>query len=165
MIDKHGKLFGRVSIIDILIVVAILALGIGFVIRQTSEGLATLISPNQPFYIVLETNRLRDVNLDAIAVGDTMFRLHSRDPMGTIVDIELHPATETMRRRDGVVVIAEMESRYRVVITLESQGSITSTGYFVNGLDHVAPGMEIVLVSNRIYLPAVTAYHVGQVRP
>ncbi|MCL2217634.1 MAG: DUF4330 domain-containing protein, partial [Defluviitaleaceae bacterium] len=39
MIDKNGRLFGKVSIIDILIVAAVLVLGIGFLYRQTSERL------------------------------------------------------------------------------------------------------------------------------
>jgi len=165
MIDKNGKIFGKVSIIDIIIVLAILVLGIGFVYRQTSEQLQTVLNPTDEFYIVFESNRLRGVNVDAISVGDIMFRLHDRQPMGTIIDMEVHPATETLRRSDGVAVLAEMEGRYRVVLTLESRGSITDTGYFVNGLDHIAPGSEVVLVSNRVYLPVAMVYAIGTERP
>ncbi|MCL2216847.1 MAG: DUF4330 domain-containing protein, partial [Defluviitaleaceae bacterium] len=152
-------------IIDILIVAAVLVLGIGFLYRQTSERLAAIMDADQEFYIVLETNRLRAINLEAIEVGDTMFRFHGRDPMGTVVDIQLYPATDVMRRRDGTAIIAEMEGRYRVVLTLASRGSITDTGYFVNGIDHIAPGMEVVLVSNMVHLPSVRAYYVGRERP
>ncbi|MCL2839171.1 MAG: DUF4330 domain-containing protein [Defluviitaleaceae bacterium] len=165
MIDKNGKLFGRISIIDILILVAVLALGIGFAFRQTSEQLGTVLNANEPFYIVLETNRVRGVAFESLEIGDMVFRLHGRDPMGTVVDIEVHPATQIMRLTDGTAIVAEMEDRYRVVITLESRGSITNTGYFVNGIDHIASGMEVVAVTNMMYLPTVTAYYVGRERP
>jgi len=165
MIDKNGRLFGRVSVIDIIIVLAVLVLGAGFVYRQTSARLQTVINPSDEFYVVFEVNGLREVNTRAIAEGDLIFRIHDRQPLGEVVDITLRPATQAMHLDDATVIMAEMEERYRVFITLASVGSITEVGYFVNGLEHLAPGLDMVLVSNRLILPVTRVAAVGEERP
>ena len=38
MIDNKGRLFKRVSVVDVVIIVAILAVLVGFFYRQTSDG-------------------------------------------------------------------------------------------------------------------------------
>ena len=165
MIDEKGRLFKRVSIIDILLLVAIIVVAAGFAYREISPRLQLIINPTDVFYITLESNRLRGVNVDAIDYGDIMFRLHDTHPMGTVVGMTVGPAVEILQRADGSAVLVEMEERYRIVLTLEARGSITETGYFVNGTDHIAPGSEIILVSNRVYLPVVFVYSLHRERP
>ena len=162
MIDKNGKIFGKVSIIDILIIVAILAVGIGFVYRNVAPQFSYIINPNDVFYVTIESNRLRGFNKDAIEVGDLMFRLHGTHPLGRVVDIFYGPAMEIIRRTDGLADLVQMEERYQIFITLESTGNIRATGYFVNGNDHIAPGSEIILVSNRVHLPLTTVYSIRE---
>jgi len=165
MIDNKGRLWGKVSLIDIAIVLAVLVIGVGFAWRQAAPRLEVVMNPTDPFYITVESNRLRGVNVDAISVGDLMFRLHAHQPMGRVVDISVYPAMEVIRRSDGTAARVEMEGRYRVVLLLEAVGSINDDGYFVNGNDHIAPGSEIILVSNRVYLPVVLVYSLDQERP
>jgi len=165
MIDNKGRLWGKLSLIDICIVLAILVIGVGFAWRQAAPRMVTVFNPTDEFYITIESNRLRGVNVDAIGVGDLLFRLHSHQPMGRIVDISISPAMEVIRRSDGTAARVEMEGRYRVLILLEAVGSITHDGFFVNGNDHIAPGSEMILVSNRVYLPVTLVYSLDQERP
>jgi len=165
MIDKNGKIKGRVSIIDIVIVLAVLALAAGFIYRQTSERLGVIFRADETFYITVETNRLRSLNVDAIEVGDVMFRMDNRQPFGIVREIQTAPATNTIGHSDGTITEAEMEGRYLLTLVLESTGSITPTGYFINGIDHVAPGSDIILVSNRILLPVIQVRYINTERP
>ena len=165
MVDNKGRLWGKISLIDIVIVLAVLVIGVGFAWREASPRLDIVINPTDEFYITLESNRLRGVNVDAISIGDLMFRLHSHQPMGRVVDISISPAIEVIRRSDGTAARVEMEGRYRILILLESVGSFTDYGYLVNGNDHIAPGSELILVSNRVYLPVVLVYSLDRQRP
>jgi len=165
MVDSNGRIKGRISIVDIIIVLAIVALVVGFVFRQTSDYLGDIINPNDVFYITVEGRELRHFIVDAIEVGDVVFRRHVRQPIGTIVDVQVSPAMDIMQRTDGTAVLAEMEGRYTVHIVIQSTGSIRSTGYFINGNDHVAAGSEIALTSNRVIIAMGRIHSVDRVRP
>jgi len=166
MINSQGRIMGRVSIIDILIILAVLALALGFVYRRAAPGLQDILRPDEQFYIVFEVNRIRSViAADAIEVGDLMFRQHDTQPLGRIISIEKFPATDFMRRTDGSAIIAEMEDRYNLHITLESVGSITDSGFFVNGNDHIAASADVVIASNRVHFPLARVQFIGEELP
>ncbi|MCL2571376.1 MAG: DUF4330 domain-containing protein [Defluviitaleaceae bacterium] len=162
MIDAQGKIKGRVSIIDIVIVLALLGLIVGFVYRNAAPHIETVLRPDDNFYVTFEVNRIRSVIAeDAVVVGEYVFRQHDRQPLGRIVAIDKLPATEVMQRSDGTAVLATMEDRYSLHITIEATGSITESGFFANGNDAIAPGAEIILVNRRFIFPLARVYSVS----
>jgi len=167
MIDNQGRIRGRVSIIDIVIVVAILALVAGFVYRRATPHISDIFRSEEPFYVTFEVNRIRGIiTEDSVIIGESIFRQHAtHHALGTIVHIEHLPATEIMRRTDGTAVLATMEGRYSLRITIEATGNITPSGYFVNGNDHLSPGGDIRLVNSRFFFPVAEVYYVGTERP
>jgi len=154
MIDNLGRIKGRVSIVDIIIVLAILGVLAGFVFRQATPHIEQFRAPDQEFQIVFEINRIRSFIVDdAVQVGDYLFRQHERQPLGRIIDIERRPATEIMTRADGTAVYATMEGRDRVLITVQAVGIVSEDGFFVNGNDAISPGADIMLINHRVFFP------------
>jgi len=154
MIDNLGRIKGRVSIVDIIIVLAILGVAAGFIFRQASPHIEARLSPDQEFQIVFEVNRIRSFIVDdALNVGDYLFRQHERQPLGRIIDIERRPATDIMARADGTAVLATMEERCMLLITVQATGTISERGFYVNGNDVVSPGADIMLINNRVFFP------------
>lgn len=162
--DKNGKILNKVSIIDILIILAILAVAVGFVYRQTNQRLGQIINPDTPFYVTIQGEGLRHFITDAIDVGDVVYRRHSRQPLGRVIQIDVEAAQDILLRTDGTASLVPSEGRYNIFITLESVGSITDVGFFVGGNDHIARGSEVELVSNRVFIPTATVYFVGEER-
>jgi len=160
MIDNRGRIFGKISLVDIVIVLAIVVLGGGFAYRQMSARLGQILNPSDSMYITIKEEGVRHFLVDAVDIGDVMFRHLDRHALGTVVDIDVQPAMDFLHRQDGTVVLAEMEQRYTVIITLAAVGTINNTGYFVNGVDHIAPGSEISLISNRVLFPEAVVYSV-----
>ena len=162
MIDRQGKIFGRISLVDIIIVLAILLLIAGLVYRRATPRFADMLRPDDTFYITLEVNRIRNIIAeDSVIVGDMLFRQHERLPLGRIVSVERHPATEILlRRSDGTAILAEMEERYMLLITVEATGSVTERGYFINGIDHIAPNSGVQLVSRTVFLPTARVHSI-----
>jgi hypothetical protein len=161
-IDEKGRLWGRLSVIDLLIIVAVIGLGAGFLYKRTSPEITQLIRADQKFYVTMSANQLRSFSVDALAEGDIMFRQHDRRPMGQVVKLEILPATEFLLRSDGTAILAEMEDRYKALITVECFGNINEVGFYVNGSMHIAEGSEMVLVSNRVILPDSLVYRVSE---
>ncbi|MCL1787281.1 MAG: DUF4330 domain-containing protein [Defluviitaleaceae bacterium] len=154
MIDNSGRIKGRVSIIDIILVAAVLVLAAGFMYTQVTPRIQEVVNPTERFHLVIQSDGIRHFMVDAVSVGDVMFRLHDRQPLGTVIDIEVLPSMEPLLRSDGTAILAEREGRYRINITIDAVGSIReNVGYFINGTDHMAPGREVQLVSNMVFLP------------
>jgi hypothetical protein len=165
IIDEKGRLFGRVSIIDILIVLAVIGLGLGFIYKRISPEVMQIVNADATFYVTLATNRLRSFSVEAISEGDLMFKQHDRQSLGRIVKLEIKPATDYLLRPDGTAELAEMEDRYQTFITVQCTGAITDAGYYVNGSMHIAEGSEMVLVSNRVILPDSVIYTISETMP
>ena len=155
MIDNLGRIKGRVSIVDIIIVLAVLGIIAGFVFRQATPHFEELRSPDEEFYVTFEVNRLRSSLIadDTIVVGDYIFRQHHRQPLGRIVEVERMPATEVMQRSDGTALLAEMEERYMLHITIRATGTISESGFSANGNDVMSPGADIMLINHRVFFP------------
>ena len=165
MIDNKGRIFKKISVVDVIIVVAVLAVLAGWFYRQTSGGLAPIIFPSTPFYVTIQGSGLRTFIVDAVDVGDVVYRRHSRQPLGRVIDIHVEMAQDLLHRSDGTVALVPVLGRYDIYITLEAVGSITEIGYFVGGNDHIARGSEVELVSNRVFIPTAEVYFVGRERP
>ena len=153
MIDNSGRIKGRVSLIDIILVAAILVLAVGFVYTRLSPRIAALVNPSEEFHVVIQSDGVRQFIVDAVEIGDIMFRQHDRQPLGRVVAIDVGPSFGYLHHPDGTASWVEREGRYALNVTLEAVGSTReNVGYFINGSDHMAPGREVILVSNRVVL-------------
>ena len=153
MFDSNGRLFGRISVLDILICTVVLVLAAGFLYSQVTEQIGAFVAPTSEFYVSFEANGLRPVNAEALSVGDTVFRRHENMPFGVVTSTSIETATAQMVRRDGTVEIVPVEGRYSLNFTVRVTGSVTSVGYFVNGNDHIGVGSIVIIVSYRAYFP------------
>jgi hypothetical protein len=164
-IDEKGRLWGRVSIIDILIILAVIGVGLSFVYKRTSPEVGRIVNADTTFYVTMVANQLREFSVNAIAEGDIIYEQYERQALGRVVKLEVAPATEYLLKTDGTAMLAEMEDRYKVFITLECVGNINEEGFYANGIRHVAVGREIVLVSNRVILPDSLVYAISETKP
>ena len=164
MIDKQGKIWGRVSIIDIVVIVGLVAIGLGLLYRQTADHLDHIVSQERPFYLTLHAARLRHFTADAVNVGDLMWREHETTPLGRVVDVRREPAMGFLNMRDGTALFTEMEHRYDVFITIAAVGSETTDGFFANSVTHMSPGRELQVVTNRVFIGNARVWEVRNVR-
>ena len=148
-------MIGKVSIIDILIVVVLLALAAGFVYSRTSQQIRQIILADTPLYVTFLVEGVREFSLDAVQEGDVFFRQHERVPLGTVARIETAPAYDIMVRTDGTAVYAPVEDRFDMYITLSSVGSVTDRGFFVNGTLQVSEGGRLSIQSNQLLTMAM----------
>lgn len=158
IIDERGRLFGRLSILDIVIVLAVIVLVVGFIYNRTGQHVRQIIMPNTPLYVTFLVENVREFSLNAVQEGDIFFRQHERMALGTVTSVETAPAYDIMVRTDGTAVYAPVEGRYNMYITLACVGSITDSGFFVNGNLQMAEGGRLSLQSNRFLTMAMVYY-------
>jgi len=160
MLDEKGRLFGKISVIDFVVVLGIVVLAAGFVYNRTSQDIRQIIAANTPIYVTFVVENVRDLSFAGIEVGDTFFRQHERIPLGQVVQITQQPAYDIITATDGTASYAPIENRYNMHITILGTGSITDAGFFVNGTQQMSTGGTMALQSNR-FLATVRIYDVS----
>lgn len=155
MIDEKGRLFGKCSIIDIFVVLAVVVLAAGFVYNRTGQNIRQIIMADTPLYVTFLVEGVREFSLDAVKEGDIFFRQHERVPLGTVARIETAPAYDIIVRADGTAVNVPVEGRFNMYITLSSVGSVTDTGFFVNGTQQMSQGGRMSIQSNKLLTMAM----------
>ena len=162
--DEKGRLFGRVSVIDIVILLAVAGLGFGYVYKQTSGEVRQIVNADTTVYVTFQCEQLRAFSVAALDEGDVFFQRHDRKSLGPVTRITLTPTEGLLYKPDGTVVLAPMEGRQTAYVTLRCEGSVTDAGYFIKGSQQFAPGQEFAIHSNRLLLNA-RVYRVDTTAP
>ena len=133
IIDKNGRLFGKISIIDVLVilVVVVLAASLAFKKNQTHTG--TVVS-NIPITFQMRINGVRTYVADAIRVGDNLYDLDNRSngALGEITGMEVLPGHRQAAFSDGTDEMAPIEDGVDVVLTVRGSGIISDNRYLLN---------------------------------
>ena len=149
IIDKQGRLGGKISVIDAALALIIAGLLTGFFVRQFSIK-ETVQATNATFYVTVSIEPVRDFSVAAITEGDVFYEQFATQSMGKAISIIREPAREVIKLPDGTAYYVEMEEKYRLLVTLECSGIIRDTGYFINGNSQMAEGSDIRLQSNKV---------------
>lgn len=130
IIDENGKLFRKVSIIDILIVLVILLCIAGAVIRFSGLLGDNNSSPVKIEY-VLQVKQIRDKSVDAIMKkGELYSSLSDEAYLGTITNVEKHSNDDYSELVDGTIVKTSATDRYDVLITVQVDGKQTGSALY-----------------------------------
>lgn len=152
MLDEKGRLFGKISLIDIVILLAVVVFATGFLYNRTSQDIRRIIAADTPIYVTFLLEGVREFSFYAVEEGDVFFRQHERVPLGNVVEVTRGTSYDIMTRSDGTAVRAPfIEGRYNMYITIAGTGSVTDTGFFINGTQQMSVGSGITLQSNRFF--------------
>ena len=154
IMDKNGKFFGKVSVIDVLLIVLILGLAAGFGYRKLSAPAERIVYSNTKFYSTFMVEKVREFSVAAFAEGDLIYEQYGTQPLGKIVDIRTEDAYDVLKKADGTAIYAPIEEKFNVYLTLESSGSVNDGGYYFNGNAQLSVGSDVTLQSNTVICSA-----------
>lgn len=136
IIDQNGRLFGKISVIDLLViaVVAVLAVALNFKNNQSHTG--TSVQEEKITFQIL-VRGVRSYVADSIAINDSIYDQNYSSggrALGKITDIrvERDPGTVVSAISDGTVVLAEAEGAVDLLLTVEGTGLINGKSVSVN---------------------------------
>ncbi len=133
-IDKNGRLFGKISVLDVLViaVVAALALALRFKGGQTHTG---AVSAQQTIEFQVLVPGVRSYVADAVRVGDTLwdFDNESGGALGEITAVEpSSPGGSLEELNDGTVEVVPMEDCVNLLLTVKGYGILSDGHYLLN---------------------------------
>lgn len=140
MIDKNGKLFSKISVIDIIIVLAIiLCIGAAFIRFSGLLGDNTTTPVNIEYTVKVE--RIREKSADAFMKKGSLYSsLSDATYLGEIVDVAVKPNESYDTLVDGTIAKTSATDRYDVYVTVKSDGKQTQTALYTSNGKHIQLG-------------------------
>lgn len=135
IIDKKGKLFGKINILDVLIVLVILLFIILGATKLFSGILGSKISSNtiEVLYTVEVTKKDADF-FESIREGDVVFKKNTKEIGGEVVSCEIKPAKYTTANLNRLTYeLTEAENKFDGYITIKTLADVKYPDMLVGG--------------------------------
>ena len=160
VIDKKGKFFGKVSVIDIVLIILIIGLAAGFGYKKLSPQAERIVSSNTTFYATFVIQRIRNFSVAAVQDGDIFYEQYAQQPLGKVVATKAVQSHDIIHKNDGTAVNSPMEDKFDFYVTIEATGSVSDAGYYFNGNEQLSVGSNLIFQSNNVICSA-TVYKLG----
>lgn len=142
--NKNGKLFGKISIIDIIVVVCIVVLAFGLYSHFTSSSDAVTSSSKTKVEFVYKVKSVRDFTVDALKKGGPMYDKETKEYMGEIIGVTADIARMEIGLIDGSYKEVEVPEKYDVYVTVQVDGKANSLGFYTNENRFIGSGSTVV---------------------
>jgi len=144
--DKNGKLFGKISIIDLLVVLAIIVGAVGFSVRFFSHA-AENVNEKTKFEYVVEIQDVRSFTVDALSKKGIVTEKKSGGVIGEIVNVESKPYKVQVSMSNGRIISATVPEKYIVDVTVIGEGNETAGGYYIGENVELSVGSTVTMAS------------------
>lgn len=155
IIDKNGRLFGKISIIDVLVILVVIVLAISQVFKKNQTHTGTVVSDIPITFQLLLTGE-REYIADAIREKDELYDQNNRSngPLGTIEQVEvLGPGRKQASLHDGTDEMILSDDTVCVLLTVRGSGIISDNRYLINRVYNLG-----VNTTRSYYTPYVQFY-------
>ena len=134
VIDKNGRLFGKISVIDIAVLIIMIVLAISFYLKFNVIDETSTKTVTQPITYTVKIPAVRQYALDMLEEGDAFFSNDngSKGQIGEITKIEYSPATFSSPALDGTYSTGTIEGKYDVVLTIKADASSSKGRFYVD---------------------------------
>jgi len=129
--DKNGRLFGKISIIDMFVVLLIAAIVTGVVFRFGFSG-SVARNDETAFRYTIQFRRVREFTRDyhRAGIGTVVYERFSNNPVGVVYQVTYSQFYEVHRMPDGSVVELELPGFKNIYVTIDTRGFIDDRGAF-----------------------------------
>lgn len=135
IIDEKGKLFGKVNVVDFVVIAVVLLgiIGVGFKLLSSST---TLFKKTEEFQIVFYNEDLPGYVADSINVGDKVKDSVRNTVFGEVINKEVTPSIVFAADDKGVLQQTSRPGYVSMKLTIIGKGVYTETGIIINNTDY-----------------------------
>lgn len=154
MLDEKGRLFGKISVVDIgiilVIVLAVAMLGVKIIGSGNSKFNA---EGQQDCAYTVTVKNVRQETVDAIekSIGSSVYDVQNEalnTNIGTLEGItEIKPYMGTIYLDNGTAIKSEIPGRYEVTFEVSATASKASQSVLISGKKEVSKGSSITLAT------------------
>jgi len=141
------KFFKKINIIDVLAVILIITCLVGAYFKFFGGTSEIILQGNKRIEYVVEVKGVRNYSVTALQRGGVVSDSKTKKPIGEIISVKESPAIGDEQKADGTYVKAPIPDRYDVLVTIQTDGRISSTAYYTSTNTELCVGKEYFMNS------------------
>ncbi len=142
MINRDGKLFGKVSIIDIVVIALVIVLALG-VYKMFADDSSAVVTSSEKVECTFIIKNVRSYTADALAKKGSLYDKVSKEYVGEITDVKVDDGLYQINMADGSFKQVVPEDRYNVYVTVEFDGKASDNGYYTAANKYLGAGTSL----------------------
>ena len=155
ILDDRGRLFGKVNIVDLVVLVVIVAVVVFAAMRMTADGAVATV----PVKVSFLEPRMQQALVAGMQTKGTI-RDSGGNVIGELQSVEVVPSVEELLTTDGQLKTFTSSTRSDVTFIVLCQGTVTDSTVHIGGLAArvgadvriVGPGYEVpTTISNVVW--------------
>ena len=129
ILDRDGRLFGKISIIDVIVILVVAVLALAIYVKGQMPQTGASVTTTPVVYQILADNQ-PEYMLDAIQVGDQLFdkERSTGGSLGEIIDVQVSDGTYQGELDDGTVADVPAEGYYNILMTIRGEALVGADG-------------------------------------
>lgn len=144
IINKEGKLFGKISVVDILVVAVLVVAVLGIYTKFFKTNERVTVS-NEIIEYKMSVKNIRQGSVDALSKLGPIYDTTTKEYMGEITEVSSVPAKGERTLGDGSVINAQIPDRFDVEFTVKVDGSSNNSGYYTKNNLLLCVGSKFVV--------------------
>ena len=144
IIDKNGRLFGLISLIDVAVIAIAAVLVCALLTKDSVSPIVNIAAPMDKISYELTISNMPEGRLNSLKIGETIYDGDNNNPLGTIADMKVEDCVISILKADGTFDYAPVEGRYNVIMTIEAEAITDERQHtYVNRASLVALGWSL----------------------
>lgn len=144
ILDKNGKIGGKINIVDAAAILLVIAVIAGICVRFGSK-FTTAVESSETFEYVVKVQNVREYTVDALKKGGVITDKNSEEILGEVKDVRIETAYDTRETADGKITDVEIPEKYTCYVTVEAQGKESDDVYIMSDTTELSVGRTVDL--------------------
>ncbi|MDB4894517.1 MAG: hypothetical protein JWN15_779 [Firmicutes bacterium] len=155
VIDEKGRLFGKVNLLDLVVVIAVVAVAARFGYQKVAAKAVTTNNQDTTVEVTALLSPVRQFTIDALPQGTDVYDSKSNAYLGKIVATKKTPAIVTNVGPDGNLWQSESKTSFDYYVTVRGPGHSSPNAVTMGGIE-VKIGRDIDFKTKLWANPVVT---------
>lgn len=132
IIDRNGRLFGKISVIDVIVLLAVIVVAVAIYVKTHKPQTGSNV-PTTSIVYQMQVENLPEYLVQSIQVGDQIYdkERSTGGSLGTITNIEVSDGTKEATFADGTMEIVPAQDRYNLLLTVQGEGLVEADGSYL----------------------------------
>lgn len=152
-IDDKGKLFGKVSIIDALIVLILIGLVAGFVFKTAKSK--TIMEKTSTMQIQFFSEEAPEYVGTTIPIGASVRDAERGTVFGTVKDKKIDGAVSFGSAQSGEIVKSSKPNYSSILLTVNGNGILNENGLTIGGFEYNVGRTVTLKVGTTIFIARI----------
>jgi|SRR5690554_2128119 len=146
VIDKKGRLFGIINVIDLMVLLVLVFLILGGVYRMMSKP--GRLKETTKAYITYEVPNIKMTTISNLKKGDLLYTYDKDELLGTIVESTYEPYSELLER-EGEWVNAVVPEKYTLTLVVKAD-VVDNPDSIIGGGEEIRADVQYRLKNKKI---------------